>query len=30
MYVYEYQDEDGSWFEVNPVLATAQEFSQTH
>ena len=28
MYVYEYQDEDGSWFEVNPVLATAQEFSQ--
>jgi hypothetical protein len=28
MYVYEYQDEDGSWFEVNPVLATAPEFSQ--
>ena len=28
MYVYEYQDEDGSWFEVNPVLVTAQEFSQ--
>ena len=28
MYVYEYQDVDGSWFEVNPVLATAQEFSQ--
>jgi len=26
MYVYEYQDENGSWFEVNPVLATAQEF----
>ena len=28
MYVYEYQDENGSWFEVNPVLATAQEFNQ--
>ena len=28
MYVYEYQDEDGSWFEVNPVLATAQEFDK--
>jgi len=28
MYVYEYQDDDGSWFEVNPVLANAQEFSQ--
>jgi nuclear transport factor 2 (NTF2) superfamily protein len=26
MYVYEYQDENGSWFEVNPVLVTAQEF----
>jgi hypothetical protein len=29
MYVYEYQDEDGSWFEVNPVLATAQEFNES-
>ncbi|MFZ4730351.1 MAG: ATP-binding protein [Pseudanabaena sp.] len=29
MYVYEYQDEDGSWFEVNPVLATAQEFDKS-
>ena len=28
MYVYEYQYENGSWFEVNPVLATAQEFNQ--
>jgi hypothetical protein len=27
MYVYEYQDDDGSWFEVNPVLTTAQEFT---
>jgi hypothetical protein len=27
MYVYEYQDDNGSWFEVNPVLATAQEFN---
>jgi len=27
MYVYEYQDEDGSWFEVNPVLANAPEFN---
>jgi hypothetical protein len=29
MYVYEYQDEHGSWFEVNPVLATAQEFAKS-
>ena len=29
MYVYEYQDDDGSWFEVNPVLANAQEFATT-
>ena len=29
MYVYEYQDEEGSWFEVNPVLATAQEFNES-
>jgi hypothetical protein len=29
MYVYEYQDEDGSWFEVNPVLVTAQEFNES-
>jgi AAA ATPase domain len=29
MYVYEYQDENGSWFEVNPVLATAQEFNES-
>ena len=28
MYVYEYQDENGSWFEVNPVLVTAQEFDE--
>ncbi|MDX2257066.1 MAG: AAA family ATPase [Pseudanabaenaceae cyanobacterium bins.39] len=26
MYVYEYQDENGSWFEVNPILTTAPEF----
>jgi len=29
MYVYEYQDENGSWFEVNPVLVTAQEFNES-
>ncbi len=29
MYVYEYQDNDGSWFEVNPVLASAQELATT-
>lgn len=25
MLVYEYRDEDGSWFEVNPILAEAEE-----
>jgi len=25
MFVYEYRDEDGYWFDVNPILATAPE-----
>jgi len=25
MFVYEYRDEEGSWFEVNPILAEAEE-----
>ncbi|MCP4345292.1 MAG: ATP-binding protein [Desulfobacterales bacterium] len=25
MFVYEYRDEDGSWFDVNPVIADAKE-----
>jgi len=23
MFVYEYRDRDGTWFEVNPILAEA-------
>ncbi|MEQ8963083.1 MAG: hypothetical protein RLP02_35115 [Coleofasciculus sp. C2-GNP5-27] len=26
MFVYEYQDRQGSWFVINPVLAEAEEF----
>ncbi|MEH1840022.1 MAG: P-loop NTPase fold protein [Nostoc sp.] len=26
MFVFEYRNEDGSWFDVNPILAEAQEF----
>ena len=26
MFVYEYSDQEGSWFEVNPILAEAKEF----
>jgi len=26
MFVYEYQDRQGSWFMINPVLAEAEEF----
>ena len=25
MFVYEYRDEDGSWFDMNPVIADAKE-----
>ncbi|WP_448570386.1 hypothetical protein [Trichothermofontia sp.] len=28
LYVYEYQDEDGSWFDVNPILKDAPEFQE--
>lgn len=27
MFVFEYRDEDGSWFDINPILAEAKEFS---
>ncbi|MEH2315912.1 P-loop NTPase fold protein [Nostoc sp.] len=27
MFVFEYRNEDGSWFDVNPILAEAKEFS---
>ena len=26
MFVFEYRDEDGSWFDINPILAEAKEF----
>ena len=26
MFVFEYQDEDGSWFKINPILAEAKHF----
>lgn len=26
MFVFEYRDENGSWFDVNPILAEAKEF----
>ncbi|QSJ16634.1 AAA family ATPase [Nostoc sp. UHCC 0702] len=26
MFVFEYRDEDGSWFDINPILAEAREF----
>ena len=26
MFVYEYRDRDGSWFDINPILAEAKEF----
>jgi hypothetical protein len=25
MYVYEYRDRDGYWFDINPILAGAEE-----
>jgi hypothetical protein len=28
MFVFEYRDQDGSWFDINPVLAEAKEFIQ--
>jgi hypothetical protein len=27
MFVYEYRDDEGSWFDINPVLAEAQELN---
>jgi replication-associated recombination protein RarA len=27
MFVFEYQDDDGSWFDINPILAEAKEFN---
>ncbi len=27
MFVFEYQDEEGSWFDINPILAEAKEFN---
>ncbi|ABA21727.1 conserved hypothetical protein [Trichormus variabilis ATCC 29413] len=26
MFVFEYRDEDGSWFDINPILAEAKDF----
>ncbi|MGV0105169.1 hypothetical protein NSTCB13_03881 [Nostoc sp. DSM 114160] len=26
MFVFEYRNEDGSWFDINPILAEAKEF----
>ncbi len=26
MFVFEYRDEDGSWFDINPILTEAKEF----
>lgn len=26
MFVFEYRDQDGSWFDINPILAEAKEF----
>jgi hypothetical protein len=26
LFVYEYRDRDGSWFDINPILAEAKEF----
>ena len=26
MFVYEYRDREGSWFDINPILAEAKEF----
>lgn len=28
MFVFEYRDSEGSWFDINPILAEAKEFQQ--
>jgi len=30
MFVYEYRDEEGSWFDINPILETAAAFTVKH